>query len=160
MDSGSPPSTCRIQVWWLRPCRAGRERFVVLRQLLGIRLHDVRNAAFRYVDGILPLMRRASRVGPLGAPRALPLAGRDFPSGPGGVQDDRDLARPRERLIRIMGEISDITGQHTNIIEKLINEELGTGDVQEEHEGLIQQAVVLALSWYYDLFRTDSDPPS
>ncbi|MFJ8788463.1 hypothetical protein [Streptomyces sp. NPDC102462] len=68
--------------------------------------------------------------------------------------------RPQERLIRIMGEISDLTGQHTDVIEKLINEELGVGDVREEHEGLIRQAIVLALSWYYELFRTDSDLPS
>ncbi|MER6627928.1 hypothetical protein ABT301_06780 [Streptomyces sp. NPDC000987] len=59
-----------------------------------------------------------------------------------------------------MGEISDITGQHTDVVAKLINEELGTGDIREGNEGLIRQAVVLALSWYYELFRTDSDLPS
>ncbi|MFE9098927.1 hypothetical protein [Streptomyces sp. NPDC007264] len=67
---------------------------------------------------------------------------------------------PHERLTRIVGEIASTTGQHSKIIEKIINEELGVGNVRKEHQRLIRKAVVLALSWYYVLLQTDSELPS
>ncbi len=63
---------------------------------------------------------------------------------------------PQERLTRIVKEIASITGQDTEIVEKTITEELGVGNVHEEHESAIRQAVVLALSWYYVLLQTDT----